>query len=369
MLLVAVVGCRPEPPIAHYRARDRRGPSTASNKSDGMLAAIVEHGDRGWFFKLTRPVAAVGAHVDAFKKFAESIHFEGDEPRTPPEDWQAQGPSGMRHETFQIPADGKPLELAISSLPKPAEGTDFLLSNVNRWRGQLGLAPVAAEQLDEQTNRLKLSDGGVATLVVLVGKLQSGGPMGPPPSAAGGGAMPTADTRAHATGGQRSGPKNPENRAARDKPPGMAPVEAMLAALVPHGDRAWFFKLTGSSGAVAAQREAFARFIGSVRFAGDNPAYDAPGDWQAQGPAGMRFETFRIPTDGSPLELAISSLLKPPGDDAAYVLSNVNRWRGQLGRPAIEADQLADQTQSIKLADGTTATVVDLAGKDSSGAA
>ncbi len=93
---------------------------------------------------------------------------------------------------------------------------------------------------------------------------------------------------------------------------------------------AWFFKLPGPVEAdVHAQAEAFHSFLKSVHFADGRPQYDPPAEWQAQGPSAMRFETFQIPGE-KPLELAITTLPRGDQDEATCILSNINRWRGQM---------------------------------------
>ncbi len=62
-----------------------------------------------------------------------------------------------------------------------------------------------------------------------------------------------------------------------------------------------------------------------------------------------------------PLEISVTALPKPPGDDEEYALVNINRWRGQLALPPIVREQLASETTSVPL-EGATATVVNLLG-------
>ncbi len=135
-----------------------------------------------WFFKLAGPVVAVHNQAGDFHKFITSVHFADGKPQyDPPAEWQARGPSQMRYETFEIPVgdDKKPLELSVTTLPRgEQEEGAFLLANINRWRGQMGLPAIGEHQLAEATVRLTLADG-TATLVSLVGKLQASG-MTPP---------------------------------------------------------------------------------------------------------------------------------------------------------------------------------------------
>ena len=57
---------------------------------------------------------------------------------TLPAGWTAKLEGGMRYATLRPATPGK-VEVSIVMLPGPAGGE---LANVNRWRGQLGLAPV-----------------------------------------------------------------------------------------------------------------------------------------------------------------------------------------------------------------------------------
>ncbi len=153
---LALVGCGHVDEIQHYQAIKLKQPEPPPFEEppavDRISAAIVVHpagspnaSDKdsespaaAWFFKLSGPVAAVDAQADAFEKFVSSIHFVDDAPKyDPPADWQPQGPSSMRYETFEIPGN---VELSVSTLPKlEKDETAFLLNNINRWRGQLGL--------------------------------------------------------------------------------------------------------------------------------------------------------------------------------------------------------------------------------------
>jgi hypothetical protein len=62
-----------------------------------------------------------------------------------PAGWKQQaGERPMRVATFNAGADATAIEIAVSTFPGDAGG---LLANVNRWRGQVGLAPVTNETL------------------------------------------------------------------------------------------------------------------------------------------------------------------------------------------------------------------------------
>ena len=82
---------------------------------------------------------------------------------------------------------------------------------------------------------------------------------------------------------------------------GKAPVR-MIVAMVPHGERTWFFKLTGPAETVAQQQEAFDKYVQSVHFtdqAGKPFETKVPEGWRASdtGKANamvQRYATFHM---------------------------------------------------------------------------
>lgn len=145
--------------------------------------------------------------------------------------------------------------------------------------------------------------------------------------------------------------------------------DRMLAAIVPHGELLWFFKLAGPKDAVGGQEPAFDEFIAGLTF-GDKPSappeLKLPAGWHEQPGTAMRYATLAIDSGGAPLELSITKLSRPAEKDDDAILSNVNRWRGQMGLDHLTTDDLADATTRVKLAGGQ-AVVVKLVGRLSSG--
>ena len=74
-----------------------------------------------------------------------------------PRGWSELPGSGMRFATFKAPFDGK-LEATVVVLPGPAGGE---LANVNRWRGQIGLAGLDEAGLTKARTGLKTKAGAV----------------------------------------------------------------------------------------------------------------------------------------------------------------------------------------------------------------
>jgi hypothetical protein len=182
--ITAQAGCEQQEAIAHYKVpkapASKAPPSDASQETveqpagepkDRTLGAIVPFGEQGWFFKLVGPKDAVAAKNDEFMAFLKSIHFsnQGKPQWTLPEGWHEQPGSGIRFATLLVPADDKPLEVSVTALPRtPGDEASYLLSNVNRWRGQMKLPPIAGEQLAGESTQLELA-GATATLVNLLG--------------------------------------------------------------------------------------------------------------------------------------------------------------------------------------------------------
>jgi hypothetical protein len=162
---------KPEVVDPTLAARPASAASPATKQQTLGLIVLIE--DVGWFFKLTGDAAAVAPQHENFLRFTTSIEFAGGAAPKPtwtlPEGWRELPGREMRFATIQIEADGKPLELSV--IPLPVIGGDeqkYVLDNINRWRQQLQLGPVSADELPATTKKLTVG-GREATLVSLVG--------------------------------------------------------------------------------------------------------------------------------------------------------------------------------------------------------
>jgi hypothetical protein len=136
----------------------------------------------------------------------------------------------------------------------------------------------------------------------------------------------------------------------------------MLAAIIPHGEKTWFVRLSGPEQAVGAQRKAFDQFIGSLRFDDKNDpplSWTAPDGWKEQKGGMMALAAFRIDAEPQPLETTVTALGKL--DKGNSLLANINRWRGQLLLPPIGEDELEQSVRREKV-DGQEVIRTDLAG-------
>jgi hypothetical protein len=122
----------------------------------------------------------------------------------------------MRAASFKVKGEGgKTADVGVFPLPGMA-GSD--LANVNRWRGQVGLAELDEDALAKAAEPVPMA-GSQAKLFDMAGQ--------------------------NAGSGEKT---------------------RILAAIFRQQDMAWFFKMTGDDALVASQKPAFVEFLKSVSF-------------------------------------------------------------------------------------------------------
>ncbi len=244
---------------------------------------------------------------------------------TLPDGWQQLAPDGIRIGNFAVPGkDGTKANVAITSFPGTV-GTE--LGNVNRWRQQLGLAPVEENEITSSSVPVDSSDGKLFDL--------SGS------------------------------------------------TERTIVALVRRDGATWFFKMSGDIGAVTDAKPAFMKFLDSVHFTGgsnaaaavaspvtadaappapdsNSPKWSVPSNWVEKTPGAMLFKSFSI-GDNSGASAAVTVSFFP--GEVGGILANINRWRGQMGLPPVADDQLVNIANTLDTTGGK-ATLVDLDGTD-----
>ncbi|HXQ82369.1 MAG TPA: hypothetical protein VN775_13710 [Opitutaceae bacterium] len=187
-LLLAACG---DEQVATYRVPKEKGPELPS-------AAAGGRGEQS-------PGAAM---ADASVPTASGADLVWEAPAA----WKAAPAGAMRKASYAVPGEGGESELSITAFPGDVGGE---LANVNRWRGQVGLAPLRAEELESAVSRVE-ANGLRFAIVELF-------------------------------------------------PPGDPGAKAMVGAIVPFGGSTWFFKLTGPGALVRASRPAFTGFLHTVR--------------------------------------------------------------------------------------------------------
>lgn len=319
LTLFSLIGCKPQAEITQYqipKAESIQLPlpegfdgvppgdaaPTSAGRPERMLGAIVPHKSQLWFFKLTGPVDPVSAQTDAFRELIASLAFnaKGEPEWSMPAGWNQKPGSGMRFSTLTIGVEA-PLEVTVIALPGD-EGPlpPQLLANINRWRNQLTLPPIALTDLETDARQVTTKDGSVATVVDYTGVSSGGGMMNAP--FAQGGMM----------GGQRPAAATPS--ATPDSKP-------------------------------SSNRPAV------------NLTYDVPEGWKPGRVGGLRKAAFEIAKDSRAVEVTIIDLPAEVGQRPP----NINRWRGQVGLPELDDAALQPTIQSLPIGD-LTGDYVELVG-------
>jgi hypothetical protein len=210
-----------------------------------ILAAMSQQGETTWFFKMTGDDETVRAQKPAFLKFLKSITFEkgadmasahamagvtapaaanprGETAAAPakpqwqvPAGWNELPPTQMVVAKFGLTGKtGGKADVTVSVFPGDVGGVP---ANVNRWRQQIGLTPVAPAEVDKLTTSLDL-DGAKAVVADL---------SGPEP---------------------KSGQKT-----------------RLVGIIIPQGGRTWFFKLLGDDPVVEQEKAAFLKFAQTAK--------------------------------------------------------------------------------------------------------
>ena len=302
------IGCQPAEQIHTYNVPKETvshvaAASPSAEPTDRMLAAVLPDGNKAWFFKIVTPLTEINERADKVTEFFASVRIAAGKPHPDwqlPAGWEEQPGTGMRIATIMIPTSGKPLEMSVTSLPWSGTQAD-LLSNVNRWRGQLQLAPIGTSGLADCTRELA-GDGAKLTIVDLLGRMQSTG-MTPP----------------FAVGGLASPDGAPDVNLAA--PPSVSEMPAGHPA----------FSRSGAADKISVE-------------------YESPAGWQSLPASGIRRAVFRV-TDGA-REAMVTVIDFPAGAGPmiADPLSNVNRWRSEVGLEPLTADDLSTATEPIEIA-------------------
>ena len=140
-----------------------------------MLGAVVPAGEATWFFKLAAPSARAAERKKEVEAFFDALKVENNDVRwTAPAGWTEEKGRGDRVATLRL----GDLEMSVTRLGGNAGGT---LANVNRWRGQIGLPPLAESEL--AGNSRPLPAGGVSVDLEGPKKPSMGGGMASAPPA------------------------------------------------------------------------------------------------------------------------------------------------------------------------------------------
>ena len=270
------------------------------------------------------------------------LHFQT------PAGWTEQPAGSVRVASFAITGtEGRKADMSVTQFPGDVGGD---LANVNRWRGQIQLAPLAESDLPKEVSEHDFPAGHFSLIEMVSDK-------------------PIIDGKYQSR---------------------------ILGAWLKQPDRTWFFKLSGEAELVTAQKSAFESFLNSLTIAAPTPAeniiseagaspgtsatagetpgqtgvaaahtvtWSAPNIWTTKPLGAMRKGSFIVRgSDGAEADLSIISF---PGD-AGGIAENLNRWRGQIQLPPLDPAALASGSSTT--ANGSLRfTIVDYTGKSANG--
>ena len=205
-------------------------PDNADPARDGrIIAAMMTTSNATLFFKMRGNAELSEAQKGEFLKWVAAVcdaqtqtgssqvaaappptNNESQIKWTTPEGWTEIPPSSMRYASFSAPTDdGSKIDISVVTFPGDG-GSDA--DNINRWRGQIGLAPMDANAVSSQVSPLKTGDTTFSTTDIAGDKTRT------------------------------------------------------IAAWTRRDGRVWFFKATGPAAAVEKEKPKFVKFIESVRF-------------------------------------------------------------------------------------------------------
>ena len=194
-------GCKPQPKITSYEVKADAPATTAAATPAAPAAPVAPAPEKAKVTAAPTPMPANAAMQ------AEAASFGQPKWAELPAGWTAGAPNAMRKGSWIVSGPGgSKAEIAVTVFPGNVGGTT---ANVNRWRGQLGLAPAAEADIQAAAQPGKV------------------------------GADAGQYFRFDSTDGQ----------------------QAMVAMMVPKNDSTWFFKFMGDRDAVNAQTAAFLKFL------------------------------------------------------------------------------------------------------------
>jgi hypothetical protein len=243
-----------------------------------------------------------------------------------PPNWESQPLSQMRQASFLVHGEnGAVADISFVTLG-PSAGN--ILDNVNRWLAQLAQPPITADKLAGTIQQLPTARGDIA-IVDLTGQPENG----------------DSSKDGH-----------------------------IIGAIASDEGRIAFFKMRGNSALVGAQKENFLKWVSSSRGANspasttdlatppansDKPQikWEVPPGWSPAAPSAMRYASFTSEINGEKADISVVTFAGDGGSDA----DNVNRWRQQIGLPAVEASALNSMIVPVRAGEVSFSTV-DMAG-------
>ena len=281
--LLPATGCEKTPPVVTYTIPLEAPPEFQSEQAR-MLAAMVPLTDQVWFFKVTGPESAVELIHDQLRQFVETVSFDGGQPKLEdlPDGWRKSGQqTQFRFASINVDTPEKQLDISVSKLGRQPDWDAMVAMNVNRWRGQLGLAKSDAKWADAESIDVAAADDKAVWLDIVGDQSSAGAPM-------------------------MSGPAMPRNSMGGPAPVNRTPPRSNLPPMPPPVASA-----QASSQADIPPMEPDPRL-----------KFDRPDGWRDGEMRVMRMAAFRV---GPEDRVAVLTVIPAGGD----LRGNVARWLGQ----------------------------------------
>jgi hypothetical protein len=182
-------GCKPAPQVARYEVKSEATPASPAPATQASASSAPA------------PMVAPASMK------AEAASFDAPKWAKLPAGWSVGPENAMRKATWIVSGpNGSKAEVAVTVFPGSVGG---LTANVNRWRGQLGLAPAGADEIAASAKTGKV--GGIDSQRFV---------------------MTSGDGK-----------------------------KTLDAFMTPKDGATWFFKMSGETAAVEANSAAFAAFL------------------------------------------------------------------------------------------------------------
>jgi hypothetical protein len=240
-----------------------------------------------------------------------------------PKNWEPQPLSQMRLASFLVRGDnGATADVSFVMLG-PAAGN--VLDNVNRWLGQIKQPAVTEEKLKSMVQPLATTHGDIA-VVDLSGEPENGDPL--------------KDGR-------------------------------IIGAIASDDTGTAFFKMRGNVALVGTEKQNFLKWVSASRSANSAPEttssppmtsvsaatsadsekpqikWEVPAGWSPAPASAMRYASFAMEKNGEKADISVVTF---PGDGGNDV-DNINRWRQQIGLPAVGAEVLKSMIAPVQAGD------------------
>ena len=206
--------------------------------ADRLLVAVMQDGQASYYFNFFGPTGLVEAEKPNFLALLKSVSkatetaaaeppemaapaspmaaasaATGGRPQwTVPAGWRETPPTQMLLARFEAGDADVKAEITVSMFPGDVGGT---VANVNRWRGQIGLAPWSEVEVTQGITTLEV-EGGSAMVVELLNDQPGSG-------------------------------------------------KRLVGVIWPRGTHTWFYKMVGDDAVVTREKAALIQFVQSVR--------------------------------------------------------------------------------------------------------